>query len=577
MTIYYVDASSSAASDKNSGRSVDTPFASLDAVNKLKLQAGDTVAFKAGTAYTVSMPGTGALTIGASGTADKPITFTTYGVGPAAVISNTATGYSDGINIANSKYIVIDSLNIGAAGQGGINVMKTSSNVTIRNVEASNVGQGVMLNGTNNLVTQSYFHDLKMVKNTPDVKDDDYGAVGVLIGNSNNEVSYNRVVNGKAPSYDYKYDGGGIELFGTMDNVKIHHNWVENSVGFIEAGGFKSALTNISITNNVSLNNNGFLVFHNGGGGFASTFANVDVSHNSIAEQNNSTKQMASVFLDSAYQPGQISFHDNAMYLNTGDSFFKQTGDYHYNNVFYMPSSATHLYNNWNMNLNAGEKFSTLKLTDGESIIQSLSSQSGGAGAALVTMSQVGLSATTSPTPVVSLAPGANAQTTIPATGPTIEDTHSIFRFFDTKTGDHFYTTSQIEKQQIQSTMPTFNYEGSPWSTPDKGAGTHDVFRFLETKTGTHFLTDSVSERDQLITSGSSYHYEGVAFQAYDNASGAGHITLERFYNKISGLHHFAGNAEEAAGINNGAAGAGWVDEGNAFTVHVPSDTLLFA
>ncbi|MCI9882927.1 hypothetical protein MTL_23190, partial [Methylobacterium goesingense] len=437
MTIYYVDASSSAASDQNSGRSMATPFASLDAVNKLKLQAGDTVAFKAGTTYTASAAGTGALNIAASGTEAAPITFTTYGLGAAAVINNNASGYSDGINIANSKYIVVEGLNIGAAGQAGINVMKTSSYVTVRNIEASNVGEGVMLNGTNNLVTRSYFHDLKMIKNTPDIKDDDYGAVGILIGNSNNEVSFNRVTNGKAASYDYTYDGGGIELFGNMDNIKIHDNWVENSVGFIEAGGYNNSLTNISITNNVSLNNNGFMVLHNGGGGFASKFSNVDVSHNSVIEQNNSTKQMASVFLDAAYKAGQIAFHDNAMYLNTGDSFFKQTGDYHYNNVFYMPSSATHLYNNWEMTLNAGERFSTLSLTGDVSIVQALAAQSGGAGATLVTSSNDGLIVTLSHTDYVSAGAFSSATGTYQLE---VHDTGTTGRFEALHTGISAYT-----------------------------------------------------------------------------------------------------------------------------------------
>ena len=35
--------------------------------------------------------------------------------------------------------------------------------------------------------------------------------------------------------------------------------------------------------------------------------------------------------------------------------------------------------------------------------------------------------------------------------------------------------------------------------------------------------------------------------------------------------------AEEANGINHGVAGPGWVDEGKAFTVHLPTDTMLFA
>ncbi|MGY2047782.1 hypothetical protein [Methylobacterium sp. JK268] len=398
MTVYYVDSSSSAASDRNSGVSASAPLASLAAVNKLALRPGDTVAFKAGTSCAASASNGGALTITASGTASAPITFTTYGSGPAAVIGNTAAGYSDAIQVANAQHVVIDGLKLADAGQAGINVTRTSSHVTIRNVEATHVGEGVMLNGTDNLVTHSDFHDLTMVKNTANVFDDDYGAIGVMIGNSNNEVSFTKIVNAKAPSYDYGQDGGGIELFGTLSNIRIHDNWVENSEGFIEAGGNKSSLSNVSIVNNVSLNNGNFLTLHNGGGAFASSFSNFDVSHNTVVEQNNATKQMANVFMDAAYQAGQLSFHDNAIYLNSGDSFFKQVGNYHYNNVFYKLSSATHLYNNWSMALNSGESFATLPVAaasllgaTGTSIVQQIAAQAGGMGASLTSSSVTGL------------------------------------------------------------------------------------------------------------------------------------------------------------------------------------------
>lgn len=158
-----------------------------------------------------------------------------------------------------------------------------------------------------------------------------------------------------------------------------------------------------------------------------------------------------------------------------------------------------------------------------------------------------------------------------------VDQPDPVFRFFDTKTGDHFYTTSAGEKAQIQSTIPNFTYEGSPWSTPDESVNTHDVFRFFDTKTGTHFYTDSVNERDGIIANLANYKFEGVAFEAYNEAAGVGHITLERFFNTQTGQHHFAANAEEAASINMGQQGAGWVDEGKAFTVHVSTDGLLNA
>jgi hypothetical protein len=160
-----------------------------------------------------------------------------------------------------------------------------------------------------------------------------------------------------------------------------------------------------------------------------------------------------------------------------------------------------------------------------------------------------------------------------------VQHLNPVYRFFDTHTGDHFYTISAVEKAQIQQTLPRYNYEGASWATPDKGAGTTDVFRFFDTGTNTHFFTTDVGERDQIVKTLPNYHYEGVAFEAYASPSdaGSGGLTLERFFNTQTGQHHFAGNAEEATGINHGAAGPGWVDEGAGFTVHVPTDGMLHA
>jgi hypothetical protein len=155
----------------------------------------------------------------------------------------------------------------------------------------------------------------------------------------------------------------------------------------------------------------------------------------------------------------------------------------------------------------------------------------------------------------------------------------AVYRFFDTATGDHFYTLSTAEKNQIQATLPTYNYEGVGWATPDKGADTIDVFRFYDTNTHQHFFTVSAAERDQVIKTLPTYQYEGVAFEAYASpaAAGSGAVTLERFFNTNTGLHHYAANADEAFAINHGSAGPGWIDEGKAFTVHVPTDGMLFA
>ncbi|MDR7040169.1 hypothetical protein J2X36_004950 [Methylobacterium sp. BE186] len=176
-------------------------------------------------------------------------------------------------------------------------------------------------------------------------------------------------------------------------------------------------------------------------------------------------------------------------------------------------------------------------------------------------------------------APVAVAPTPAPAPKVDASGVTAVYRFYDTSTGDHFYTTSTAEKVQIQKTLPSYQYEGVGWATPQDGPNTIDVFRFYDTKTGQHFFTTDAGERDTILKTLPTYHYEGVAFEAYANAAaaGPGGVTLERFYNTQTGLHHYAANAAEANAINHGAAGPGWVDEGQAFTVHVPGDGMLFA
>lgn len=155
------------------------------------------------------------------------------------------------------------------------------------------------------------------------------------------------------------------------------------------------------------------------------------------------------------------------------------------------------------------------------------------------------------------------------------EHLNAMFRFYDTKTGDHFYTASADEKALILKTLPSYVYEGVGWAAPDRSADTVDVFRFYDTKTSTHFFTADASERDWVVKTLPTYHYEGVAFAAYRDGAGDGHVTLERFYNTANGLHHFSANAGETADIKAGLVGASWMDEGPSLVVHVPTPDML--
>lgn len=214
-------------------------------INARTLKADDRVLFRRGGVWT------GGLVINASG-----VMIGCYGEGPAPIIQNP-NGYAIQIN-------------------GDRN--------TVQDLGVTNSGIGILLAGQHNTVTRFFARDMNLVRNTP-APNDDYGAVGVVLANSYNEVSYSRFTNCKAPSLDYGYDGGAVEWWRSADYCSVHHSWAENCVGFFEAGGLAGdhALHN-TLSYNVSLNNGHFSGVH-----MADSFGlanySFTITNNTIIEQ----------------------------------------------------------------------------------------------------------------------------------------------------------------------------------------------------------------------------------------------------------------------------------------------------
>lgn len=96
-----------------------------------------------------------------------------------------------------------------------------------------------------------------------------------------------------------------------------------------------------------------------------------------------------------------------------------------------------------------------------------------------------------------------------------------IYRFFDTRFGTHFFTASAGERDSLLSQRSDLTYEPSStfFEHATQQAGDVAVHRFYETRTGTHFYTGSQAEYQGLTTpGGGSYRNdlvsEGVAFYA---------------------------------------------------------------
>ena len=139
-----------------------------------------------------------------------------------------------------------------------------------------------------------------------------------------------------------------------------------------------------------------------------------------------------------------------------------------------------------------------------------------------------------------------------------------VFRFFDTHTGTHFYTSSTSERDQTIAGRVDLTYEGVGLNAQTQAAdpAAAPVFRFFDTHSGSHFYTTSAAERDGLTSGTAGLTYEGIAF--YENTVATTSDTaVYRFFDKVDGTHFFTPDQNEYASVL--ATRGDLVNEGIAF------------
>ncbi|ANK92822.1 MULTISPECIES: right-handed parallel beta-helix repeat-containing protein [Rhizobium] len=127
MTVYYVN--SVTGSDYNSGTGESSAFATLSAVEALKLNPGDSVLLAAGSVFNEQFD------LKYSGTVSAPITIGSYGIGDAPVIHSS----NNGIHGSKASNIIVENIKIADTGANAI-YAGSVSNWIVRNVEVSNTG-----------------------------------------------------------------------------------------------------------------------------------------------------------------------------------------------------------------------------------------------------------------------------------------------------------------------------------------------------------------------------------------------------------------------------------------------------
>ncbi|MFP8781494.1 hypothetical protein ACLIJ1_23255, partial [Hydrogenophaga sp. RWCD_12] len=156
--------------------------------------------------------------------------------------------------------------------------------------------------------------------------------------------------------------------------------------------------------------------------------------------------------------------------------------------------------------------------------------------------------------PLESLPPGAIASKLAYVSGAIARKATVVgapaYRFYNAGTGAHFYTTNTTEADNLVADFSSpFHLEGPAfWVAKTVSSGLSPVHRFFNTRSGVHFYTISETERASLEASSSQYSYEGVAYYA-SQVAGAGLVPLYRFYVPSKGFHFYTTSESEKSSI----------------------------
>ena len=122
------------------------------------------------------------------------------------------------------------------------------------------------------------------------------------------------------------------------------------------------------------------------------------------------------------------------------------------------------------------------------------------------------------------------------------------FRLYNPNSGEHFYTGSQVEAENL--VRVGWNFEGSGFITPTVGPA---IYRLYSAEHGDHFYTTSVAERDELLAEG--WTLDGDTGIAFPSATAETGRPMYRLYNPNAypngeaGAHHFTMSWEEVQNL----------------------------
>ncbi len=259
--VFFIDARS--GNDLATGTSPATAWRSLDKARQKGLKAGDVVRLARGSLWSRESFYFGG---GLVGTAAAPIVIEAYGEGAPPTIDDPRAPWVVGdtgepalfdaifLDGASAHVRVLDLRIQNAHPQrSGVNTGWSSHDIVIAGVEIANVGRGMMIRGSHQLVIGCLIRDL--VAPTA-------AAEGINFFGTDQEFAWNRFINCHSVRADGD-DGNAFEFFEpgkVARDIRIHHNVIDRCFGFME---LDSTVDGLTIAFNLYVNSpNEALEFH---------------------------------------------------------------------------------------------------------------------------------------------------------------------------------------------------------------------------------------------------------------------------------------------------------------------------
>ena len=156
-------------------------------------------------------------------------------------------------------------------------------------------------------------------------------------------------------------------------------------------------------------------------------------------------------------------------------------------------------------------------------------------------------------------------------------ETNEMYRLYNPRSGEHFYTSSTNERDTLVRRGP-WKYEGIAWNAPVESD--YPVYRMYSPKSKAHHYTMDENERDVLCGmgkykgKGKGWNYEGIgwysaidakSYNALSDAEKTQYKPLHRLYNPrypMVSAHHYTADENEVRVLT---TQRGWKYEGIAW------------